>query len=135
MQVGELKKRAGELSGVVRACGATQTTEQLVAGAAKLEAECASLEARLVPLRDGGAVTKPEEVDAAEKLALEVWQLWASRRKSFRELWDAVCEATDTAPKALKADVPYDDDDAAVAAGMKDAVAQVKAARFKAGRK
>ena len=105
-QVGELKKRAAELSSVVRACGAVQTTGELVSGAAKLETECEALEARLAPLRDGGAVViKPEEVDAAEKLALEVWQIWASRRKSFRELWDAVCEATDTAPKVLKADV------------------------------
>lgn len=30
---------------------------------------------------------------------------------------------------------PYDDDDPAAASAMKDAVAQVKAARFKAGRK
>jgi hypothetical protein len=105
-QVGELKKRAAELSSVVRACGAVQSTEQLVAGAAQLEGEIASLEARLAPLRNGGAVVnKPEEVDAAEKLALEVYGVWASRRKSFRELWDAVCEATDTAPKVLKVDV------------------------------
>jgi hypothetical protein len=121
----------------LRSLGSAQTTEELEALTARLEAESAQLEVRLAPLRDGTAVVNADDRDASEKLALESFSLWSTRRKAFRELWDSVCEACDVAPKKLREDVPYDDDESAGAdfAKAKDAVNKIKAARFKAGRR
>lgn len=138
-QVSELKARASALQGELRSMGNMMTTEQLVTATAKLDAECAALETRLQPLRDGSsaAAATPEEREFAEKLALLAFDTWSSRRKAFKELWGAVCEATDKSTKVLRADVPYDDDEGAGHdyEEAKKAITALKAARFKAGRK
>ena len=118
----------------MRSLGKVATTEQLLATAAKLNAESEQMEAKLATFRDGTAVVlSPEAREQAELLAIAFFDAWASRRKGFKALWSSVLEAAEMSSKELKDVVAFDDDEGAGAnfEEAKKLVDSIKAARFK----
>jgi hypothetical protein len=63
------------------------------------------MEAKLASMRDGRTVVTAEERAATEAVATAFYDAWVSRRRKFRELWDALLDATEKKPSALKEEV------------------------------
>jgi 26S proteasome regulatory subunit (ATPase 3-interacting protein) len=53
------------------------------------------MEGKLVSLRSGASVISPEEVAKVEKDFSRLLDVWARRKRIFRDLWDAVSENLD----------------------------------------
>lgn len=57
------------------------------------------MEEKLVKLRGGVALVRPEERKAVEEMFAEKLSQWRKRKRMFKDLWDAI---TENSPKDLK---------------------------------
>ena len=60
------------------------------------------MEAKLAGMRDGRGAVSPEARAAAEAVARAFFDAWTSRRRKFRDAYDALLEGTDKKPAVLK---------------------------------
>ncbi|TYJ00023.1 hypothetical protein E1A91_A13G058600v1 [Gossypium mustelinum] len=106
------KKAITEVEGEIKCLQSNLTLEQIHDKEAKLRKEVKEMEDKLVKLRGGVTLVRPEEKKAVEAMYSEKISLWRRRKRMFKDLWDAI---TENSPKDLKEfkeelGIEYDED-------------------------
>ncbi|MBA0698907.1 hypothetical protein Goari_000586 [Gossypium aridum] len=106
------KKAITEVEGEIKSLQSNLTLEQIHDKEAKLRKEVKEMEDKLVKLRGGVTLVRPEEKKAVEVMYSEKISLWRRRKRMFKDLWDAI---TENSPKDLKEfkeelGIEYDED-------------------------
>ncbi|KAJ8774601.1 hypothetical protein K2173_017047 [Erythroxylum novogranatense] len=107
------QKRASSIvEAEIKSLQSNMTLEQIQDREAKLKKEVKEMEQKLVKLRQGVALVKPEDRKAVEETYLEKISQWRKRKRMFKDLWDAI---TENSPKDLKEfkeelGIEYDED-------------------------
>lgn len=57
------------------------------------------MEKKLINLREGVTLVRPEERKAVERVYTEVLNQWRRRKRMFKDIWDAI---TENSPKDVK---------------------------------
>ncbi|KAG8473309.1 hypothetical protein CXB51_035398 [Gossypium anomalum] len=106
------KKAITEVEGEIKSLQSNLTLEQIHDKEAKLRKEVKEMVDKLVKLRGGVNLVRPEEKKAVEAMYSEKISLWRRRKRMFKDLWDAI---TENSPKDLKEfkeelGIEYDED-------------------------
>ncbi|KAJ4843159.1 Homologous-pairing protein 2 [Turnera subulata] len=111
-QLDEQKRAISEVEGEIKSLQSNLTLEQIRDKEAKLRKEVKQMEDKLVKLRDGVTLVRPEERKAIEEMYSEKVGHWRKRKRMFKDLWDAI---TENSPKDLtefkeELGIEYDED-------------------------
>ncbi|KAL2519114.1 Homologous-pairing protein 2-like protein [Abeliophyllum distichum] len=111
-QLDEQKKAIAVVEGEIKALQSNLTLEELQAKQVKLGKEVKQMEEKLIKLRQGVTLVSPEERKAVEKMYMDTVNQWRSRKRMFKDIWDAI---TENSPKNLKEfkeelGIEYDED-------------------------
>ncbi|KAK2635833.1 hypothetical protein Ddye_030625 [Dipteronia dyeriana] len=111
-QLEEQKKATGLVEGEIKALQTNLTLEQIREREVKLRKEVKEMEDRLVKLRGGVTLVKPEDRKAVEEMFLEKLNQWRKRKRMFRDVWDTITENMPNDPKEFKEElgIEYDED-------------------------
>ncbi|XP_059649451.1 homologous-pairing protein 2 homolog [Cornus florida] len=106
------KKEISEVEGEIKALQSNLTLEKIHGKQAILRKEVEEMEDNLTKLRGGVTLVSPEERNAVEKFYLDTISQWRKRKRTFKDLWDAI---TENSPKDLKEfkeelGIEYDED-------------------------
>ncbi|KAJ9140720.1 hypothetical protein P3X46_031330 [Hevea brasiliensis] len=111
-QLEDQKRAISEVEGEIKILQSNLTLEQIRDKEVKLRKEVMEMENKLVKLRGGVTLVRPEERKAIEKMYSEQISQWRRRKRIFKDLWDAI---TENSPKDLKEfkeelGIEYDED-------------------------
>ncbi|XVF86028.1 hypothetical protein PTKIN_Ptkin17bG0167700 [Pterospermum kingtungense] len=111
-QLQQQKKAIAEVEGEIKSLQSNLTLEQIRDKESKLRKEVKEMEDKLVKLRGGVTLVRPEERRAIEAMYSEKMNQWRRRKRMFKDLWDAI---TENSPKDLKEfkeelGIEYDED-------------------------
>ncbi|KAK3222574.1 hypothetical protein Dsin_009599 [Dipteronia sinensis] len=111
-QLEEQKKATGLVEGEIKALQTNLTLEQIREREVKLRKEVKEMEDRLVKLRGGVTLVKPEDRKVVEEMFLEKLNQWRKRKRMFRDVWDTITENMPNDPKEFKEElgIEYDED-------------------------
>uniref|UniRef100_A0A2P2ISJ3 Homologous-pairing protein 2 homolog n=1 Tax=Rhizophora mucronata TaxID=61149 RepID=A0A2P2ISJ3_RHIMU len=111
-QLVDQKRAIGEVEGEIKSLQSNMTLEQICDKEAKLKKEVKEMENRLVKLREGVTLVRPEERQAVEKMYSEKISRWRSRKRMFKDLWDVITENSSKDLKEFKEElgIEYDED-------------------------
>ncbi|XP_061987467.1 homologous-pairing protein 2 homolog [Populus nigra] len=98
-QLDEQKRAISEVEGEIKNLQSNLTLEQIRHKEAKLQKEVKEMEDRLVKLRKGVTLVRPEERKAIAEMYSEKVSQWRKRKRMFKDVWDAI---TENLPKDLK---------------------------------
>ncbi|XP_059649455.1 homologous-pairing protein 2 homolog isoform X2 [Cornus florida] len=106
------KKEISEVEGEIKALQSNLTLEEIHGKQTILRKEVEEMEDNLTKLRGGVTLVSPEERNAVEKIYLDTISQWRKRKRTFKDLWDAI---TENSPKDLKEfkeelGIEYDED-------------------------
>nr|CAD1833036.1 unnamed protein product [Ananas comosus var. bracteatus] len=106
------KKALAEVEAEIRALQSSLTLGEIHAKEAKLRSEALEMEDKLVKLRSGVVLVKPEEKKVVEGSYSEKINQWRKRKRIFKELWDAITENSPKDVKEFKEELglEYDED-------------------------
>ncbi|CAN1137831.1 Homologous-pairing protein 2 homolog [Linum perenne] len=111
-QLGEQKKANSEIEGEIKGLQSNLTLEQIRDREAILKKEVREMEEKLLKMRGGVALVRPEERKAVSEMFSERLSQWRKRKRMFKDLWDSI---TENSPKDLKEfkeelGIEYDED-------------------------
>ncbi|WRX16552.1 Homologous-pairing protein 2 [Theobroma cacao] len=111
-QLEQQKKAITGVEGEIKILQSNLTLEQIYDKEEKLRKEVKEMEDKLVKLRGGVTLVRPEEKRAVEAIYSEKMSQWRRRKRMFKDLWDAI---TENSPKDLKEfkeelGIEYDED-------------------------
>ncbi|OAY68948.1 hypothetical protein ACMD2_19597 [Ananas comosus] len=111
-ELGAQKKALAEVEAEIRALQSSLTLGEIHAKEAKLRSEVLEMEDKLVKLRSGVVLVKPEEKKVVEESYSEKINQWRKRKRIFKELWDAITENSPKDVKEFKEELglEYDED-------------------------
>ncbi|KAK4852198.1 hypothetical protein QYF36_021808 [Acer negundo] len=111
-QLEEQKKATSLVEGEIKALQTNLTLEQIREREMKLKKEVKEMEDRLVKLRGGVTLVKPEDRKVVEEMFLEKLNQWRKRKRMFRDVWDTITENMPNDPKEFKEElgIEYDED-------------------------
>ncbi|KAI9170495.1 hypothetical protein LWI28_028875 [Acer negundo] len=111
-QLEEQKKATSLVEGEIKALQTNLTLEQIREREVKLKKEVKEMEDRLVKLRGGVTLVKPEDRKVVEEMFLEKLNQWRKRKRMFRDVWDTITENMPNDPKEFKEElgIEYDED-------------------------
>ncbi|KAM7274430.1 hypothetical protein ACFE04_016296 [Oxalis oulophora] len=111
-QFGEVKRQISAVEGEIKALQSNLTMEEIRVKEAKLKKEVNEMEERLIKLRKGVTLVRPEDRKAVENMFSEKLNQWRKRKRMFKDVWDTI---TENSPKDLKEfkeelGIEYDED-------------------------
>ncbi|CAL1392777.1 unnamed protein product [Linum trigynum] len=111
-KLGEQKKATAEVEAEIKALKSNLTLDEIRVEEAVLKKEVKEMEEKLLKMRGGAALVKPEERKAVAEMFNDRLSQWRKRRRMFKDLWDAI---TENSPKDLKEfkeelGIEYDED-------------------------
>ncbi|KAK0573628.1 hypothetical protein LWI29_011146 [Acer saccharum] len=111
-QLEEQKKATSLVEGEIKALQTNLTLEQIREREVKLRKEVKEMEDRLVKLRGGVTLVKPEDRKVVQEMFLEKLNQWRKRKRMFRDVWDTITENMPNDPKEFKEElgIEYDED-------------------------
>ncbi|TXG56819.1 hypothetical protein EZV62_018132 [Acer yangbiense] len=111
-QLEEQKKATSLVEGEIKALRTNLTLEQIREREVKLRKEVKEMEDRLVKLRGGVTLVKPEDRKVVQEMFLEKLNQWRKRKRMFRDVWDTITENMPNDPKEFKEElgIEYDED-------------------------
>ncbi|KFK43595.1 hypothetical protein AALP_AA1G146800 [Arabis alpina] len=111
-QLQEKKKAIGEVESEIRSLQSNMTLEEIQVKDAKLSKEVQEMEEKLIKLREGITLVRPEDRKAIEDMYSDKITQWRKRKRMFRDVWDTVTENSPKDIKELKEElgVEYDED-------------------------
>ncbi|KAL8161339.1 hypothetical protein V2J09_012828 [Rumex salicifolius] len=111
-QLNEQKRAINEVEAEIKSLQSNLTLEEIQAKEERLSTEAEEMEERLVKLREGVTLVKPEERKAIQELYTQATNHWRRRKRMFKDLWDAITENSPKDVKEFKEElgVEYDED-------------------------
>ncbi|XP_021299672.1 homologous-pairing protein 2 homolog [Herrania umbratica] len=111
-QLEQQKKAITGIEGEIKILQSNLTLEQIYGKEEKLRKEVKEMEDKLVKLRGGVTLVRPEEKRAVEAIYSEKMSQWRRRRRMFKDLWDAITENSTKDVKEFKEElgIEYDED-------------------------
>ncbi|GAV59192.1 TBPIP domain-containing protein [Cephalotus follicularis] len=110
-QLAEQKRAISEVEGEIRTLQSNLTLEQIRKKEAKLKEEVSEIEDKLVKLRRGVALVRPEDRKAVENIYSDKISQWRKRKRMFKELWDAITENSSKDLKEFKEELGIENDE------------------------
>mmetsp|Transcript_29686 Transcript_29686/g.64826 ORF Transcript_29686/g.64826 Transcript_29686/m.64826 type:complete len:234 (-) Transcript_29686:91-792(-) len=86
------------------------TDEQITQRIQALQEECASLEAKLKPMRGTTNLVSKDDLQKTEKLFTKNFTEYRKRKRMFRSVWDTLLESSEKKPSALEDEVGVEND-------------------------
>ncbi|VVA91200.1 unnamed protein product [Arabis nemorensis] len=111
-QLQEKKKATSEVESEIRSLQSNMTLGEIQEKDAKLRKEVKEMEEKLIKLREGITLVRPEDKKAVEEMYADKINQWRKRKRMFRDIWDTVTENSPKDTKELKEElgVEYDED-------------------------
>ncbi|KAF5745278.1 ous-pairing protein 2 [Tripterygium wilfordii] len=111
-QLQDQKRTISEVEGEIKTLQSNLTLEQIVEKKAELGKEVKEMEDKLMKLRGGVTLVRPEDRKAVEEIYSEKISQWRKRKRMFKDLWDAITENSPKDIKEFKEElgIEYDED-------------------------